>query len=143
MPDLFNIVIGHGLDECNRVEGPATIQACVARVRQVLDANGHNYDPDNIESNVRQGVRLKDNKGWCYKVVAARPVPNELGLELQDTLDQINGTIVRVECLTRANWHEKEEMVAARKKLRAEAEELEKLVNVVRSRLGLKTVKAV
>ncbi len=58
-------------------------------------------------------------------------------------LDKVNTSIVRIECLTRANWHDKEEMISSRKELREQCELLQSYINEVRTAVGCETVKAI
>lgn len=144
MPDpTYSLIVKDSNGKTVRVEGPTDQQTAVTRVALCMKANGHGYEDGDLEFRLRKSDEVGDKKGWRYKVIANTPVPDILGQELEPTLDEINTAIVRVECLTRANWHEPEQMVVARNSLRGEAEVLQDLVNKVRRRLGVKTVKAV
>ena len=144
MTEQYNIVFTDQNGSVTNTEGPVSLEVAVARVLQCMKRFGHEFKKDSdIELKVRKGEPVFDKNRLGFQILYARPVPNPLGLQLQHTLDQVNAAIVRVECLTRANWHDKDQMVEARRQLRQEAETLESLTNTIRTALGLAVVKAV
>lgn len=142
MKDQYAIVIYNPSGDVTRTEGPSSLHVALSRVTHCMKQNGHLYNENDLALRLRKGEQVGDQKGWRYKIISLKPVPNEMGVRLEPVLDEINAAIVRVECLTRANWHDKDQMVVARNDLRVNAEVLQELVNKVRAALDLKTVKA-